>query len=187
MKLVIDTEVLSKENISFGEYLVLLMGYHNIDYEECCQSLAKRKLVQLSIFGKNMIVLPQETKELVANIAADSNLEINDSNIDFNVLAKELQSLYPEGNKPNTPYLWRGRTWEIVQKLKTLVLKYKFKFTAEEAVNATKEYVNAFNNPKYMSLLKCFLLKTMQDNQGHVEIESMFMSIIENNRNENNN
>lgn len=99
----------------------------------------------------------------------------------YQEIAEELRAIYPQGRKEGTNYMWRGTTAEIVKKLKTIVIKYKFKFTKEQAIQATKAYVQSFNgNYAYMQLLKYFILKTIRDADGNVEIKSEFMSRIEN-------
>ena len=73
--------------------------------------------------------------------------------------------------------MWRDSTAVIARKLKTLVVKYDYEFTEEQALKATKAYVESFNGDyTYMQLLKYFILKTMPDG----EIRSDFMSYIEN-------
>ena len=104
------------------------------------------------------------------------------SGLDFSKLADSLRECYPKGNKPRTTYSWQGSTEEIAQKLRILVVKYDFQFTEAEAISAVKEYVASFKNYKYMQLLKYFILKTTDDGQGHKMIDSLFMTIIENNR-----
>lgn len=103
------------------------------------------------------------------------------SDLDYKTLAEKLKELYPKGYKPGTNYAWRGSTMEIVRKLQTLVIKYNFKFTEEEAIEATKKYVDSFNGDyRFMRLLKYFLLKTIRDGEGGTDISSEFMSLIEN-------
>ena len=77
--------------------------------------------------------------------------------------------------------MWRGTTAEVAKKLKTLVVKYGFVINKESVIKATKEYVNSFNgNYRYMQLLKYFILKSVKDADGNVDIKSELMSIIEN-------
>ena len=77
--------------------------------------------------------------------------------------------------------MWRGTTAEVAKKLKTLVVKYGFVINKESVIKATKEYVNSFNgNYRYMPLLKYFILKSVKDADGNVDIKSELMSIIEN-------
>ena len=67
-------------------------------------------------------------------------------------------------------------------------MKYNFPFTEEEAMTAIDEYVGSFKAPyTYMHTLRNFILYTKKEN-GKYEMESQFMTIIENNReNEDNN
>ena len=184
MKLTIDTDVLKKYNLTLGEFLVLLMSYKGVSYSRSCQLLKEKSLIQPDLFDDTNIILSNNTKNLIARIMTESNNRVVESKIDFDKLALELMELYPSGNKPGTTYPWRGTQEEIAQKLRTLVATYNFTFTEEEAVNAVKEYVESFNKVKYMHLLKYFILKTNNDGQGHREIDSLFMTIIENNRKE---
>lgn len=186
MKITINTEILSKENITLGEFLILLMGYHNIDYETAYQKLVECKLVEPDLFTKSALVLSDNTKNLVAKILMEFDERAINSGIDFDRLAVKLMECYPDGIKPGTTYYWRSTVKEVAQKLRVLVVKYDFQFTEEEAITATKEYVDSFKDYKHMKLLKYFLLKTITDD-GRMEIDSPFMSIIENNRDESNN
>jgi hypothetical protein len=62
-----------------------------------------------------------------------------------------------------------------------LVAKYGYTFTEEEAITATKAYIQSFNGDyRYMQLLKYFILKSVNNPSGDVEIKSEFMSYIEN-------
>lgn len=184
MKLSINTEVLKRHNLSIGEFLLLLMGYYDIDYKMTFDNLVNKKLLETNLFKELSPVMSDNTKNMVATILMESDERAIKSKIDFLSLASKLQSIYPSGNKPGSTYLWRGNsTEEIAQKLRVLVVKHNFEFTEQEAIDATKEYVNSFKDFKYMTLLKYFLLKTSKDEQGHMEIDSMFMTIIENNRN----
>lgn len=182
MKITINTEVLKKYNLSLGEFLTLLLGHYDVDVGTMQESLIKKRLVDPNLFKEYSVVLSDNTKNLVARILMESNEKAVKSGLDFEKLATTLQNLYPVGCKPGTSYPWRGDTEDIAQKLRVLVVNYDFSFTEEEAVAATKEYVESFKNPKRMHLLKNFLLTSRRDDNGKFELESMFMTIIENNR-----
>ena len=183
MKITVNTEVLQKYHLSLSEFLVLLIGYYDIDYRQIVGNLCDNKLVDRDLFNKDAIVLSDNTRILVAKILTESDDRINNCGIkDFDALANSLMECYPSGNKPGTSYSWRGAVDEIAQKLRTIVVKYNFIFTEEEAIAAVKEYVSSFEDQKFMQLLKYFILKTIDDGQGHKEIDSLFMTIIENNR-----
>lgn len=178
MKLTINTEVLQREHISLGAFLVLLLGYYDLKYKECYNTLIRDGTIQPNLFDKESIVLSDNTKNLITKILIESDEKVINSNIDLNSLASKMQDLYPKGNKPCTSYSWRDKTEVIAQKLRTLIAKHDFTFTEEEALRATKEYVESFDNKEKMKLLKYFILKTTHDGQ----VDSPFMTIIENNR-----
>lgn len=183
MKITINTDVLKKYNLTLGEFLVMLLGHQDVDYEQCFNRLVEAKIIEPNLFSKMSVVLSDNSKDLVAKILVESDDKIVNSTIEnFDTLAYELQLLYPHGIKPGTTYSWRGTTSEIAQKLRILIVKHNFNFTEMEAVNAVKEYVSSFNDYKYMQLLRNFILKTTDDGFGHKEIDSLFMTIIENNR-----
>lgn len=180
MKITINTEVLQREGLSLGEFLTLLMGYYEQNYQECLDRLINKKIVLPNLFKKMSMVLSNNTKDYISKLLMESDDKVSSSNIDFTALAKKLQEIYPEGTKPGTTYSWRNNTDVIVQKLITIISRHNFTFTEQEAIQATKEYVNSFkeDNTK-MLLLKNFILTT---NTNSCELNSMFMTIIENNR-----
>lgn len=179
MKFTVNTDVLQHEHLTMGDFLVLLMGYYNANYKECLDRMKANKLVSTNVFNPNEIVLSNNTKDLITSILISSDDRIINSGIDYTVLAEKLQALYPKGNKSGTTYSWTDKTKLIAQKLCTLVVEYNFSFTEQEALKATEEYVKSFSDDKsHMQLLKYFILKTSKDN----DMESMFMTIIENNR-----
>lgn len=181
MKWTIDSNILDKYNLSMDEFVLLLFLARGGNIQECMNSLLAKKWVERNIFHPDQVVLSLETKETVQGILLDSDRLVNGKQDDFESLANQLREIFPKGNKAGTNYNWRGSTAEIARKLKNLVVKYGCRFTEEEAIEATKAYVASFNGDyKYMKLLKYFLLKTPRNNNGDVEIESDFMTYLEN-------
>lgn len=181
MKWTIDSTVLDKYNLNMDEFTLLLLLARGVDLQKCMNSLLLKKWAEKNIFNPDQVVLSLETKETVQGILLDSDKLVNGKQDDFEAIANKLREIFPKGNKAGTNYNWRGSTAEIARKLKNLVVKYGCKFTEEEAVEATKAYVASFNGDyKYMKLLKYFLLKTPKNNNGDVEIESDFMTYLEN-------
>jgi len=78
MKLTIDTEVLSKENLILGEFLLMLMGYYEIDYVQTFSGLVDRNIVQKNLIKPTSITLPNKTKNLITAILTES--EKNENN-----------------------------------------------------------------------------------------------------------
>lgn len=181
MRITIDTNILSRNNISLGEFLVLLLGYNNCNFDECFGSLVDKKLADIDKYTMGSIVLSNNSKNLITRLLLECDERIKKSPIkDFYVLAAQLRNIYPEGNKAGTTYQWRSTVENVAQKLMCLVVVHGFVFTEDEAVKATKEYVNSFKDDRsHMKLLNYFILRTRKEQQ---EIESDFMTIIENNR-----
>ena len=188
MKLTINTDVLRKYNLSLGQFLVLLVSHFNLDCQKINDELVEEGLAERDLFKGFPPVISDNTRNLIAKIIVESDDRIVNCSIkDFDALAETLMQYYPDGNKPGTTYPWRSTKEEIAQKLRTLVVKYDFDFTPEEAQDAVMEYVDSFKDYKFMSLLRNFILTTHKDGEGKYEVDSLFMTIIENNREDNEN
>lgn len=182
MKIIINTDILRKHNLSLAEFLVLLTSYYEIEYTDTFNSLLSKELINKNLFKDYSPVINDSTKKLVTSILIESDDRVANSTLDFESLAEKLQNLYPDGIKAGKTYSWRGETREIVYRLMMLVARLDFKFTEQEAIDATKEYINSFEPPyQCMHTLQNFILY----NSKSKGIESIFMSIIENNREKN--
>lgn len=181
MKLTIDQTILDKNGLTLEEFLVLYLGAKDVDIESVSQSLIAKGLADKDLFSNGRIVVSDKVKDLVSTISIDSDKNVIDKDSEFMKLATELREIYPAGRKDGTTYMWRGTTAEVAKKLKTLVVKYGFTINKEDVIKATKEYVSSFNgNYRYMQLLKYFILKSVKDADGNVDIKSELMSFIEN-------
>lgn len=181
MKLTIDQTILDKNGLTLEEFLVLYLGAKDVDIESISQSLIAKGLADKDLFSNGRIVVSDKVKDLVSTISIDSDKNVIDKDSEFTELATELREIYPAGRKDGTTYMWRGTTAEVAKKLKTLVVKYGFTINKEDVIKATKEYVSSFNgNYRYMQLLKYFILKSVKDADGNVDVKSELMSIIEN-------
>ena len=181
MKLTIDQTILDKNGLTLEEFLVLYLGAKDVDITSVSQSLIAKGLADKDLFSNGRIVVSDRVKDLVSTISIDSDKNVIDKDSEFTELATELREIYPAGRKDGTTYMWRGTTAEVAKKLKTLVVKYGFTINREDVIKATKEYVSSFNgNYRYMQLLKYFILKSVKDADGNVDVKSELMSIIEN-------
>ena len=181
MKLTIDQTILDKNGLTLEEFLVLYLGAKDVDIASVSQSLIAKGLADKDLFFNGRIVVSDKVKDLVSTISIDSDKNVIDKDSEFTELATELREIYPAGRKDGTTYMWRGTTAEVAKKLKTLVVKYGYTINKEDVLKATKEYVNSFNgNYRYMQLLKYFILKSVKDADGNVDIKSELMSLIEN-------
>ena len=181
MKLTIDQTILNKNNLTIEEFLVLFLSAREVDIGVISQSLVAKGLADKDLFSSGKLVISDKVKDLISTISIDSDKNVIDKDSEFTELATELREIYPAGRKDGTTYMWRGTTAEVAKKLKTLVVKYGYTINREDVLKATKEYVNSFNgNYRYMQLLKYFILKSVRDADGNVDIKSELMSLIEN-------
>lgn len=181
MKLTIDKNILEKYNLTLEEFLVLCLGLKTSDIRLLANSLIKKGFADRDLYTDDKIYISTKTKNLIASMIIESDQNVIDKDTEFTELATKLRELYPAGRKEGTTYLWRGTTMEVAKKLKTLVVKYGYRLNAEEVINATKEYISSFNgNYRYMQLLKYFILKSVRDADGNIEVKSELMSFIEN-------
>lgn len=181
MRLTIDQSVLDKHGLTISEFMVLYLSANSVDIKSCMDTLVAKGLANKDLFAEGGIVLSDKVKDLVTTVAIDSDKSVVDKDAEFIELANELRELYPAGRKEGTTYMWRGTTAEIAKKLKTLVVKYKYTFTREQVIKATKEYISSFNgNYKKMRLLKYFILKSEKDADDNVNVISELMTLIEN-------
>lgn len=181
MKLTIDQFVLENHDLTIEEFMLLYLSANSVNIKSCMDSLVAKGLADRDLFSKDNIIVSDKIKKLISTIIIDSDKNIIDKDAEFIELAKELRELYPAGRKEGTTYIWRGTTAEIAKKLKTLVVKYKYSFTKEQVLKATKDYINSFNgNYKRMRLLKYFILKSEKDADGNINVISELMTLIEN-------
>lgn len=181
MRLTIDQSVLDKHGLTLEEFMVLYLASNSVNMQLCMDNLVAKGFADKDLFSEGSIVVSDKVKELVSTIAIDSDKSVIDKDDEFIELANELRELYPAGRKEGTTYMWRGTTAEIAKKLKTLVVKYKYSFTKEQVIKATKDYINSFNgNYKKMRLLKYFILKSERDADDNINVISELMTLIEN-------
>lgn len=181
MKLTIDQTILDKNSLTLEEFLVLYLNAKDVDIGKVSQSLVAKGLADKDLFSEGKLIVSDKVKDLISTVIIDSDKNVIDKDEEFTSLASELREIYPAGRKEGTSYMWRGTTAEVAKKLKTLVAKYGYSFGREDVIKATKEYVSSFNgNYRYMQLLKYFILKSVKDADGNVDIKSELMSLIEN-------
>ena len=178
MNISINDKVLEKYNLSLQDFLVLYLCYEEVNIEDTINSLIDRGIADRDLNSNVTAVISNNTKDLITAIIIDSDKAVISKDEEFNALAEKLRELYPEGKKPGTTYYWRDSVPMIARKLKTLVAKFGAKFTEEEAINATKKYIDSFNGDyRYMHLLKYFLLKLDKESG---DMKSEFLSILQN-------
>lgn len=178
MNITINDKILDKYNLTLDEFLVLYLCSREVDIEETIQDLIIMGIVDRDINNKVSAVVSNNTKELITSIIIDSDKAVINKDEEFTALAEKMRDAFPEGKKPGTTYYWRDSVPLIARKLKTLVAKFNVQFTEEQALEATRKYVESFNGDyKCMRLLKYFILKTDKESG---EAVSEFLSYLEN-------
>ena len=178
MRYTIDDAILSKYNLTEAEFIALVVSFRDSDIQRGNDNLIATGIADRNIYDKTKIVLSDNTKNMISSIIVDSDKETINREEEFLDVAQSLRELYPKGKKPGTTYMWKDSNTIIAQKLKTLVVKFGYKFTKEQAIEATRRYIESFRGDyRYMQLLKYFILKT---DRSTGEIRSDFMSYIDN-------
>lgn len=185
MKIAIDDDVLKKHNLTLGEFLALLINAKNIKIAECEKSVVQKNLADWNIFDGEGLILSNQTKSLLSTIVLESSDSVQkaEKNIDFMALADKLREIYPEGSKKvkDKSYSWRDNTTVIAKRLQTVIDKFNFTFTEEQAIDATKRYVESFkDDTTFMQTLKYFIWKNEKTGDGYNDLRSEFMTKIQN-------
>lgn len=178
MRIIVDSNITKKHNLSIEEFLILYLNYRNFDIKEINESLVSKSLANYNVLESDKLVLSNNTISMLSNIMLKSNKNLVNNEDRFNNLAEKLMEIFPEGKKAGTTYYWRGNKAVISARLQKLVDKTAVDFTDEEAIDAARRYVNSFKGDyKYMSILQYFIWK--KKNMGE-ELDSQFLSYIEN-------
>lgn len=201
--MIIDTENLG--TLKLYELAVLLLLYDkklertrtvlevkDTDILSILESLEKKELIVSSIyatdfnqkppFQHNCWALVEKGRQALAeNCVQDPKVQkvVSNRNLKkrFEELAPKLMEIYPLGTKPGTSLKWRGNVATITEKL--LKVYALSEFTDEEAIAATKNYVNSFNGDyTTMRVLMYFICKNLMKG-GEVERTRDFLSYIE--------
>jgi hypothetical protein len=178
MKYVLNLDEIRKGEIPINMALYLISIYFEAEIQNNqLEDKARAEGYLTTQYGK--IVLTVEGINLVEDVFLNSEFKESFSEEDrYDNLAKKLQELFPKGKKPGTNYMWRDSYSIIARKLRTVVKKFGIGFTDEEAILATKKYVDSFKGDyRYMQLLKYFILKK---DTTTLEENSQFLSYLEN-------
>lgn len=178
MKYVLNLDEIRKGEIPINMALYLISIYFEAEIQNNqLEDKARAEGYLTTQYGKT--VLTVEGINLVEDVFLNSEFKESFSEEDrYDNLAKKLQELFPKGKKPGTNYMWRDSYSIIARKLRTVVKKFGIGFTDEEAILATKKYVDSFKGDyRYMQLLKYFILKK---DTNTLEENSQFLSYLEN-------
>lgn len=185
MKITIDDKVCLKKKLSVEETLIALAVRYSKNFKETYENLINRGVL---LKDDENTYLATHWNDILDEIIYDSNGgATNDERLTN--LAKQLQSLFPAGKMPGTPYYYKSNTREVAAKLKKFFEIYG-NYSDEDVINATKRYIASFNgNYKFLPMVKYFILKNKSyiDDEGMPKtvLESPLATFLENKTNEN--
>lgn len=160
MKYVISTKALRDRGIKEEEALAVLLLTACDNISELFERLIKKGYIRRTegIFGQGFEI--NETflnKVQAALLSKDPDVPEEDK---LDTLASQLMEVFPKGKKEGTTSYWRGNRKEIRERLQKFFKLYGNKYTDEQILKATQDYVSSFNgNYSYMRVLKYFILK----------------------------
>lgn len=156
-KVIITKEACDKNNISPSEFFLLCyVSRGNFEIEKDIDSLKKKGLVTSFANIEQTPAITQEGNEFIGKVLIDSQTELP-SEVTIKNLATSLREIYPEGKKDG--YYWRSSQKEIEDKLRRFFVTFGTKWSPEQIISATKNYVDNNKNNIYMRILKYFILK----------------------------
>lgn len=177
----IPDEVLSQYNITFDEFLFLILQIRCQNLHSLANNLANKGIGKTCIYDNELLITSLREHKLVDKILITYKEYLRMTkqkvpiNPDYIVLAGKMQELYPKGIRSGCSTAWRGNKLTIAKKLTFLATEYNISFTEEEALNAVKKYVEHFaGDYTYMECLEYFILRLRPD------FKSNFLSYLEN-------
>lgn len=184
MNYCVNPEECKKEGVKLKVFLASLSLYLE-DYigPEVFEEMCRKGYVEYD--GFDLLAQPinprltQSGIDMVETILLNSEFDKpEDKEQKYDSIAEKLRELFPQGKKPGTSHMWRDSVAIISKRLKAAVKKYNLEFTEEEAIEATKRYVESFQGDyTYMHILRYFIFK--KDKITGEEV-SEFASYLEN-------
>ena len=176
MKYVISTKALRDRGIKEEEALAVLLLTTCDNISELFERLIKKGYIRRTgeIFEQGFEI--NETflsKVQAALLSIDSDVPEEDK---LDTLASQLIEVFPKGKKEGTTSYWRGNRKEIRERLQKFFKLYGNKYTDEQILKATQDYVSSFNgNYSYMRVLKYFILKDERksDEEGKLIVQQV--------------
>lgn len=185
MKVIIDEASCKKMHMSVAEVLMILLIKTGVDLTELVDTMKKKKMLveDNTLIGKQLLVTQRWSDQCdEALLKAETDIPQEEK---IESLAKSLMKIFPAGKKEGTCHYWRGNIREITLRLKKFFKLYGSKYTDEQIITATQNYISSFNGRyQYMRILKYFIWKDEKkvdsEGVGHIEEVSDLAAFIEN-------
>ncbi len=159
MRVVLDSAVCEKYGFTLEEVMTIILMMNHTSYKEIYDSL-KDRYDLFNPVNKDYLVIPLGLKRTINQIIVDSDKNIIKKGNFYSELAKKMRKLFPEGKKEGTNDYWRSSLKDIENNLKKVEKKFEIEFNEEDALAATKEYIDSFHGDyRFMRCLKYFIYK----------------------------
>lgn len=177
---------IENEGISINSFLYVLSVYlERIITNDDIQNALSKRLITYSSSGLDgqplNVRITEEGVKLIDRILINSEFKAKpEDNTKYDKIAEAIIPLFPKGMKKvgSKEYPWRESKAVIAHRLKLMVKKFTADFTFEEAVDATKRYIESFHGDyTTMRTMPYFLWK--KDNETGM-FTSDFLRFIEN-------
>lgn len=181
--MIIDKNVLERHSMNLEQFLVLCLSTLHVSIDKEVEELIKKGLGVPNPNNKYQLLPTNHSFKFVDDILIESSKELKNKKDDCIALAEKLIEIYPKGKVPGTNYFYRGNVNDISRKLISFFRKYGNKYSDEEIINATKDYINSFNGDyTFLKLLKYFIWKN-EIKDGETITTSLLADYLENKNN----
>lgn len=191
MKITIDEDTCKKVKLSLPEVLMITLVKTGVNIETLLKQMKEKQILveEHTLLGTNLLVT-QRWSDLSdkALLSADKSVPDNKR---LENLAKSLMEVFPAGKKEGTSQYWKGNLRDNTLRLAKFFKLYGDKYTDEQMIEATKNYVSSHNGKyQYMRVLKYFIWKDTRkvnsEGEGYIEEVSDLAAFIENAKDEKN-
>lgn len=183
MKLTIDESICTAKGTSLAEVLAVLLVKTQVNIPALLHQMEEKEILVKDVFNNYLVT--QHWDDVCSDVILSSDKTVpKEDRLD--ILTEKMRLLFPEGKKAGTiSTYWRGNVRDVKLKLKKFFKLYGNKYTDEQILEATKQYVSSFNgNYTYMRALKYFIWKgdkkVDSEGSGYIEEISDLATFIEN-------
>lgn len=182
-KIVINTNLVEQQGLTLTNFLLGLAFMNTTESIGDVVNGFLEDAENVQMYTSSIGVVSQQMQDKINYILANS--ENQDDTLDYEAIAKEMRELFPKGmkyinGKPVIP--WRESTVVISKRLKKFNALYGHnKYTAEQIIRATKEYVDSFpdKSDSSMRVLKYFIIKD-ETKSGERDQQCDLLNFLEN-------
>lgn len=173
-RMIIDPEIVKKNNLDVGEFLFTLGYMLGYDFEQVVDKMVSMGIATYELGSPKPTMLAMERVRKCLGPLANVTLK-EDELLD---LAKKMKSIYPKGNQqPGIP--WAEGPKLIAQRLENFFRKFG-NYPPEDVLKVTELYVAFMSRTPRMRTLKNFIYRDATTESGMIETSSDLYTWLEN-------